>query len=103
AETAVALAKGALGDLIQLKFVEWHLSPAEADVALFALKGCDIAQIAALRGAATGTVRAQLARIYAKAGVASHSALVAVFVEELIDSPVRATDCAGKVPVEGEK
>ncbi len=88
-ETAVALAKGAVAELIELRFDQWHLTPAEADVALFALKGCDILEIAALRGAAAGTVRAQLARIYAKAGVGSHKALVALFVEELIDTPAR--------------
>ena len=92
-ETAVALAKGAVGELVQLRFDDWHLTPAEADVALFALKGCDIHEIAALRGAAAGTVRAQLARIYAKAGVSSHKALVALFVEELIDtSPLAPKD-----------
>jgi DNA-binding CsgD family transcriptional regulator len=85
-EAAVAVARGALGQLVQLRFGQWGLTPAEADVALFALKGCDIAEIATLRGAATGTVRAQLARIYAKAGVTSHTALLALFVDELIDT-----------------
>ncbi|WP_225007322.1 helix-turn-helix transcriptional regulator [Novosphingobium percolationis] len=84
-ETAVALARGAAADLARRRFAEWKLTPAEADVALFALKGCDVAQIAALRGAAAGTVRAQLTRIYAKAGVASQTALVALFLEDLID------------------
>lgn len=85
-EAAVAVARGALAQLVQLRFAQWHLTPAEADVALFALKGCDIAEIAALRGAAEGTVRAQLTRIYAKAGVTSHTALLALFVDELIDT-----------------
>ena len=92
-EAAVAVARGALAQLIQLRFAQWQLTPAEADVALFALKGCDIAEIAAMRGAATGTVRAQLARIYAKAGVASHTALLALFVDELIDTSL--LDAAG--------
>lgn len=85
-EAAVAVARGALGQLVQLRFAQWQLTPAEADVALFALKGCDVAEIATLRGAAAGTVRAQLARIYAKAGVTSHTALLALFVDELIDT-----------------
>lgn len=89
-EAAVAVAKGALADLVQLKLSHWHLTPAEADVALFALKGCDIADIAALRGTAAGTIRAQLARIYAKAGVGSHAGLLAIFVEGLLDMPVVA-------------
>ncbi|UYV17408.1 hypothetical protein KVF90_05330 [Porphyrobacter sp. ULC335] len=88
-EAAVAAAQGALGDLIRLRFAEWQLTAAEADVALFALKGCDITEIARLRGSAAGTVRAQLARVYAKAEVESQSGLIAQFLEELIVSPVK--------------
>jgi DNA-binding CsgD family transcriptional regulator len=88
-ETAVAAAKGALADLIALRFEEWKLTAAEADVALFALKGCDIAEIAGLRGSAAGTVRAQLTRVYAKAQVDSQSGLIAQFLEELIALPDR--------------
>lgn len=86
-QAAVAVAQGALADLIRLRFVEWQLTASEADVALFALKGCDIAEIAGLRGSAAGTVRAQLARVYAKAGVDSQSGLIALFLEELIAPP----------------
>jgi DNA-binding CsgD family transcriptional regulator len=88
-EAAVAAAQGALADLIALRFAEWQLTAAEADVALFALKGCDIAEIAGLRGSAAGTVRAQLARVYAKAGVDSQSGLIAQFLEDLIALPDR--------------
>lgn len=84
-ETAVALARGATADLVRLRFAQWNLTAAEADVALFALKGCDAHQIAAMRNAAEGTVRAQLTRIYAKAGVNSQSSLIATFLDELID------------------
>lgn len=84
-EQAVATARGALADLIRLRFDEWRLTAAEADVALFAIKGCDIAEIAALRATAGGTVRAQLASIYAKAGVKSQVALIAQFTEDLIE------------------
>ena len=45
-----------------------------------------------LRGAAAGTVRAQLARVYAKAGVRSQSALMALFIEELVET---SSDPAG--------
>lgn len=86
-EAAVAAAQGAMSDLITLRFAEWQLTAAEADVALFALKGCDITEIAALRGSAAGTVRAQLTRVYAKAGVDSQSGLIALFLEELIALP----------------
>lgn len=95
-EAAIALARGAAADLVRRRFAEWKLTPAEADVALFALKGCDIPEIAGLRGAATGTVRAQLTRIYAKAGVGSQSALVASFLEDLIDPPTTERDLSIK-------
>ncbi len=83
-EAAVATARGAMTDLIRLRFAEWRLTAAEADVALFALKGCDVAEIARFRNAAAGTVRAQLARIYAKAEVKSQVALMALFMDELV-------------------
>lgn len=92
---AVALARRAVADLIHLRFAEWRLTAAEADVALFAIKGADVAEIARLRGAAVGTVRAQLTRIYAKAGVSSHSSLIALFLDDLIDPALPAVGDAG--------
>ena len=85
-EQSLARAKGALMDHMALRFQEWGLTPSEGDVALFALKGFDVAEIAELRGAATGTVRSQLSQIYAKAGVTSQAMLVALFIEDLIDT-----------------
>ena len=87
-ETAVATARGAMSDLVRQRFLDWQLTGAEADVALFALKGFDAAGIAHLRGAASGTIRAQLARIYAKAGVHSQVGLIALMVEDLVDGDV---------------
>lgn len=83
-EHALAVASGALGEHIAGRFAEWGLTPAEADVALFAIKGCDVAEIARLRGAAQGTVRAQLSQVYAKAGVTSQAGLVSLFFEDLL-------------------
>ncbi|WP_439484836.1 helix-turn-helix transcriptional regulator [Blastomonas fulva] len=94
-EAAVATAQGALGELIRLRFEEWQLTAAEADVALFALKGCDISEIARLRGAAAGTVRAQLAKVYSKAGVESRSGLIALFLEDLIALPDKSSRVLG--------
>jgi DNA-binding CsgD family transcriptional regulator len=87
-EAALSVARGALGELIEDRFKTWRLTPAEVDVALLALKGFDIARIAELRGAASGTVRAQLARIYGKAGVSSHVELLSTFIDDLLGSPV---------------
>jgi len=84
-ETQIAAARGVLAELIRHRFAEWRLTPAEADVALFALKGCDIADIATFRGSAEGTIRAQLTKVYGKAGVHNQSSLIALFIDELID------------------
>lgn len=81
---AIAIARGALGKFIALRFSEWRLSAAESDVALFALKGCNVTEISQMRGAAPGTVRAQLSQIYAKADVTSQSMLVSLFIEDLL-------------------
>ncbi len=83
-DIALASARGALGEVIAAQFAAWHLTPAEADVGLLALKGLDVAEIAAARNAAAGTVRAQLARIYAKAGVSGRAQFAAFFVEDLM-------------------
>ena len=81
---ALEVARGALADVIDNQFTTWALTPAERDVALLALKGLDVAEIAELRGAATGTVRAQLTRIYSKAGVSGRAQFAAFFVEDLL-------------------
>lgn len=83
-EASVAIARGALSVILSQRFDEWGLSAAEADVALFALKGCSIAEIANLRSAASGTVRAQLSQVYAKAGVSSQAMLMSLFLDELM-------------------
>lgn len=82
---ALAAASGALADLVEARFAQWGLTAAEADVAMLALKGFDSAEIAGLRGSAPGTVRAQLAQVYAKAGVGSRAALVSLFFDDLLD------------------
>ena len=82
---ALAVARGAVGELIALRFDQWRLSKAEAEVALFALKGCSIGEIAGLRASAPGTVRSQLSQIYAKAGVTSQATLVSLFLDDLVD------------------
>lgn len=88
-QRALASARGALAEHIALRFQEWRLTPGETEVALFALKGCDVAEIAQLRGAAAGTVRSQLSQVYAKAGVTSQAMFVSLFIEDLLE-PVSA-------------
>jgi len=85
----VQAASGAMAELMQLRFAEWQLTTAEADVALLAMKGLSGEEIAQLRGAAPGTVRAQLTRVYAKAGVNSRTGLIGLFIEDLLTEPLR--------------
>ena len=87
-EQALEVARGALADVIEQQFQAWGLTPAERDVAFLALKGLDVAEIAELRGAAQGTVRAQLTRIYAKAEVSGRAQFAAFFVEDLLGQGV---------------
>lgn len=84
-EVSLAKARGALAEHVSLRFAEWSLTRGESEVALFALKGCDIAEIARMRGASAGTVRSQLSQIYAKAGVSSQAMFVSLFIEDLLD------------------
>lgn len=84
-EEALAIAKGALSDVMEHNFDNWQLTSAERDVALLAVKGCDINEISDLRQVAQGTVRAQLSRVYAKSGVSSRTELISLFIEDLID------------------
>lgn len=86
-EQALQIARGAVAEIMASRFVEWRLTEAEAEVALFALKGCETPEIADLRQVAEGTVRAQLTAIYAKAGVSSRHALSSLFLEDLIEAP----------------
>ena len=83
-ERALDTARGALAEVVDRQFTDWGLTPSERDVALFALKGLDVAEIAELRGAAQGTVRAQLSNIYAKSGTTNRAQFAAWFVEDLL-------------------
>jgi len=83
-EEALQVARGALAELLEARFTQWRLTPSEADIATFALKGCNVAEIARLRDAKEGTVRSQLSQVYAKAGVTSQAMLMALFLEELV-------------------
>lgn len=81
---ALMTASGEMDRVIREQFASWGLTPAERDVGYLALKGLDVAEIAAIRQAATGTVRAQLSGVYAKAGVTGRAQFAAHFVEDLL-------------------
>ncbi len=85
AEARLRAASGAFVDHLEVQFGEWGLTPAERDVAMFALKGLSTSEIAGLRDTSEGTVKAQTNAIYRKAGVSSRAQLVSLFIEDLID------------------
>ena len=94
AREKLRIASGAFGDLLEERFSQWGLTPAERDVALFALKGLNTAEIASLRATSEGTVKAQTAAIYRKAGVSGRGQLLSVFIDDLMgglpNAPVAA-------------
>ncbi|MCR9256762.1 MAG: helix-turn-helix transcriptional regulator [Alphaproteobacteria bacterium] len=94
-EEALSVASGAFAEVIDGYFHRWDLTPAERDVALLALKGFDVSEIAAMRKVAGGTVRAQLAKVYGKAGVSNRTQLLSIFLDELLGGPVKSGMASG--------
>ena len=90
AQERLRRASGAFMDLLEERFTLWGLTPAERDVALFAIKGLSTAEIATLRNTSEGTVKAQTNAIYRKAGVTGRPQLLSLFIEDLIDTPTAA-------------
>lgn len=88
AEEKLRRASGAFMDLLEERFREWGLTPAERDVALFAIKGMSTAEIAALRSTSEGTVKAQTNAIYRKAGVSGRPQLLSLFIDDLMRDDV---------------
>lgn len=84
AQQRLRRASGAFMTLLEERFAEWGLTPAEKDVALFAIKGMATAEIAVLRTTSEGTVKAQTNAIYRKAGVTGRSQLLSLFIEDLM-------------------
>ena len=83
-EDQLRLASGAFMDVLEEKFVQWALTPAERDVALFAIKGMSTQEIAGLREVSEGTIKAQTNAIYRKAGVSGRTQLLSLFIDDLM-------------------
>ena len=86
AETALRAASGAFMEVLEERFNDWALTPAERDVALFAIKGLSIQEIAEVRDTSEGTVKAQTNAIYRKAGVSGRPQLLSLFIDELMEA-----------------
>ncbi len=83
-ERALDSASGGFQQSIEKHFREWGLTKAEHDVALMSIKGMTIPEIARLRNTAEGTIKAQNASIYRKAGVSSRAEMISAVIEDLI-------------------
>jgi DNA-binding CsgD family transcriptional regulator len=75
AEARLHRASSAFMDMLNERFAEWRLTPAERDVALFAIKGMSLQDIAQLRATSEGTV---------KAGVSGRSQLLSLFIDDMM-------------------
>lgn len=100
AQERLRRASGAFLDLLEERFAEWGLTPAERDVALFAIKGMSTAEISVLRSTSEGTVKAQTNAIYRKAGVSGRSQLLSLFIDDLMrdEGTVRTAALAQPAP-----
>lgn len=87
-ESQLRAASGAFMELLEERFDEWQLTPAERDVALFAIKGLSTQDIAACRDTSEGTVKAQTNAIYRKAGVSGRPQLLSLFIDDLMGGPL---------------
>lgn len=77
-------ASGAFMELLEERFAEWKLTPAEHEVALFSIKGLTTAEIAKARATSEGTVKAQTNAIYRKSGVSGRAQLLSLFIDDLM-------------------
>lgn len=83
-EQQMQIASGAFAELLEAHFDAWALTPSERDVALMAIKGLSISDMARLRETKDGTIKAQCNAVYRKAGVTGRPQLLSVFIEELM-------------------
>ena len=89
AEARLRAASAAFMELLEERFEDWRLTPAEREVALFSIKGLSTAEIAGLRATSEGTVKAQTNAIYRKAGVSGRAQLLSLFIDDLMDADAR--------------
>jgi DNA-binding CsgD family transcriptional regulator len=81
----IDVASGALTEILQKQFDAWALTEAEQAVAFLGIKGYSISEIATLRETKEGTIKAQNAAVYRKAGVSGRLQLLSFFIEDLLD------------------
>ncbi|MBR2575514.1 MAG: helix-turn-helix transcriptional regulator [Loktanella sp.] len=85
-EQQVEVASGLFADVLHDQFLAWDLSPAEREVALFAVRGYSNSEIAKARGKSEATIKSQLNAIFRKAEVAGRTALVCHFIDVVLEN-----------------
>ncbi|MBR2655059.1 MAG: helix-turn-helix transcriptional regulator [Loktanella sp.] len=85
-EQQVRVASGSFIDVLQEQFHLWGLSPAEREVALFAVRGYSNAEIAEALGKGEATVKTQLNAVFRKADLSGRSALVSHFIDVVLQN-----------------
>ena len=83
-EQSLAVASSEVHKVITGQFRDWKLSPAEADIAMFLVKGLGTQDIAGMRGSAEGTIKAHFNSIFRKAGVHSRAELLSLLIDRLL-------------------
>lgn len=85
AKLRLAGVRNEFSGLVDRRFQEWHLSPAETEVALLTIKGLRISDIADIRDCHEGTVKSHLTAIFKKSGVSSRPELLSRFVDDFLE------------------
>jgi DNA-binding CsgD family transcriptional regulator len=84
----LGVASGAFSELLNVQFDQWKLSASERDVALLAIKGLSVSEMARIRNTREGTIKAQCGAVYRKAGVSGRLQLLSLFIEDLMSDPL---------------
>jgi DNA-binding CsgD family transcriptional regulator len=98
-ETRLKGLGNAFHDMLDQTFDRWGLTASERDVALFMVKGMSITEIAALRRTQAGTVKAQCAAIYRKAGVSGRAQMLSFIVDDLTSGVPLSTQAEPVAPL----
>lgn len=95
-EDQIKIASGAFSEVLEQRFNDWSLTSAEREIAILAIKGFSIAEMADLRRTKQGTIKAQCASVYRKADVAGRLQLLSLFIDDLLaDELVNSPKTAG--------
>lgn len=88
----IQMLRGHFDEVLNGKFEEWGLTAAERDVTLLIIRGLSVADIAAARNTAQGTIKAQSTSIFRKIGVGSKGELMSTIIDEFLDVGPRRAD-----------